>query len=251
MPMEALMRTTSKVLLIVSAVLLGACSDGSVAPSAPAASPTIDGNGATANLTMLDTIRFTLSINAEKPSFIFLGAGNWLTIPAHAVCDPTTSTYGPTEWDKPCDVARNTVAVKAKAWLDKDMHPHVDFEQHLRFVPSANPAQWVMITFTDYSASFTPGSQILYCASPTSSCVDESKSDPTMATVKDPVTGHVVRRIKHFSGYNVFSGRCDATDPSCSSDSSGSMSRGTAAPLKIGMAKPAAASRQGYMLAWA
>jgi hypothetical protein len=201
------MRTASNILLFAGAVLLGACSDHATAPVAASHDTIVSGSGATADLTSQDTARFTLTINAEKPSLIWVGAGNWLTIPAHAVCDPRTSTYGPTEWDKPCAAAKYTISLKAKAWLDAKGHARVDFETPLRFVPSLIATQWVMLTFTDRGAAYGTDSKILYCETPTSACVDESATDPSLATVRDPLTGRLARRIKHFSGYNVFAGR--------------------------------------------
>ncbi|HXT18745.1 MAG TPA: hypothetical protein VN706_24180 [Gemmatimonadaceae bacterium] len=261
-----MMKFGSRTLLVAGAGLLAACSDSAVM-SAPSQAGTqanaIEGNGATANLTSTDTIRFTVSINSERASFVYLGAGNWVTFPAHSVCDPTTSTYGPTEWDKPCTPARNTVAVKAKAWLDSQGHPRVDFDQHLRFVPSLDPAQWVMLSFTDYGASAGANAKILYCATPTSGCVDEAKTDPTMATVKDPVTGHLTRRIKHFSGYNVFSGQpCmpSPDNPDCVDGGGDMLGNRVGTVGHVGMLPAGAtaltpaeltAVRTGYMLAWA
>jgi hypothetical protein len=46
-----------------------------------------------------------------------------------------------------------------------------------------------------------------------------------MVTVKDPITGHLSRRIKHFSGYNVFSGRDDDDG-------------GISSSFSVGVAKP-------------
>ena len=43
-------------------------------------------------------------------------------------------------------------------------------------------------------------------------CTDESKNDPTVATVKDPITGRYTRHLKHFSGYSLTSGRSSGMD---------------------------------------
>ena len=54
----------------------------------------------------------------------------------------------------------------------------------------------------------TPWTKIDYCPSSlASSCIDESITDPSVATVKDPITGKLIRRLKHFSGYSLTSGR--------------------------------------------
>jgi len=89
----------------------------------------------------------------------------------------------------------------------------VDFYPNVRFVPSSDPYNWVVLSFADFSASLNPFFNINYCPVVTSNnCIDESKTDPSVATVHDPVTGKVTRRLKHFSGYNVAAG--DGTDPS-------------------------------------
>jgi hypothetical protein len=100
----------------------------------------------------------------------------------------------------------SSTTVNAKAWLDANGHARVDFDRHLRFVPSNNPAQWVVLSFADFQASLDPFFNILYCPTATSACFDESLNDPTLLTVRNPITGRVTRRIKHFSGYNVAAG---------------------------------------------
>ncbi len=188
--------------------LMAACSENAVAPRSDA-TPT-DGarvyGGATAALTGTDTIRFSITIEPWHTTYFYLGSGNSLTFPAHSLCDVNKSSYGPTEWDKPCTLATQALTVNAKAWLDRSGHARVDFDQHVRFAPSANPANWVVLTFADLQASLDPFFNILYCPTATSSCYDESKLDPSLLTVRDPITGRVTRRIKHFSGYNVAAG---------------------------------------------
>ena len=122
------------------------------------------------------------------------------------MCDPTVSTYGPSEWDNPCVAAKKTIAEKVTAWLDANGHPQVDFSPSLRFVPSMLPSGWVTLTFGDVQASLDPMYNILYCSMPTAVCVDESLADPALLTTRDPVTGKLTRRIKHFSGYLVGAG---------------------------------------------
>ena len=193
---------------------LAACSENAVAPGSEAASAptTIAGGGATAALTSQDTIRFSITIEPWHQTSYYLGSGNSLIFPAHSLCDPDRSSYGVTEWDKPCVGTNQSVTVNAKAWLDGSGHARVDFDRHLRFVPSNNPAQWVVLSFADLQASLDPFFNILYCPTATSGCFDEALSDPTLLTVRNPVTGKVTRRIKHFSGYNVAAGEGDPSD---------------------------------------
>lgn len=187
---------------------LAACSENSVAPSSDAASApmSVTGGGATAALTSTDTIRFSITIEPWHQTSYYLGSGNSIIFPAHSLCDVQTSTYGVTEWDKPCVPETSSTTVNAKAWLDANGHARVDFDRHLRFVPSTNPMQWVVLSFADLQASLDPFFNILYCPTATSGCFDESVNDPTLLTVRNPITGRVTRRIKHFSGYNVAAG---------------------------------------------
>jgi hypothetical protein len=93
----------------------------------------------------------------------------------------------------------------------------MDFDKSIRFVPTANPSGWVILSFTNYGAAVNPFTKINYCVNARSGhCEDESLRDPTLATVKNPVTGTLTRRVLHFSGYSITAGDgCeDASDPS-------------------------------------
>lgn len=200
------MTNTRRIALSAIVVLAAGCGE-AVAPRSPAIDASAAyGGGVTTQLTTRDTVSFTITIDPWRTTVYDLGAGNTLTFPAGSVCDPNKSTYGDGEWDKPCTAARSTVTENVTAWLDAKGHPQVDFSQNLRFVPSALPTGWVTLTFGDYQASLDPMFNILYCKKPKSPCVDESKKDPSLLTVRNPVTGKVTRRIKHFSGYLVGAG---------------------------------------------
>ena len=194
--------------LFTLAAVLAACSEGSVVSptrEAPSGPPAV-GGGSSQSLYSIDTLRFSFVIDPSRNMWYYLGAGNSVTFPAHSLCDPTMSSYGMGEWDKPCPLATAPLTVNAKAWIDAKGHPRVDFTPSIRFVPTLDPAGWVSLSFTDYAAS-QGWYNILYCPNPKSNgCIDESKMDPTLATFRDPVTGHLTRRIKHFSGYNVGAG---------------------------------------------
>lgn len=156
--------------------------------------------------TLTDTTTFQFAINTKKLTLIDLGSGNSLVFPAYSVCD-LSSTYGSDQWDQPCTPATGLVHIKGKWWQDTYGQPHVDFAEQVRFVPSSDPLNWVMLTFTDASAALYSSSTILYCPTPTGPCIDESTTDSTLVTVTNPNTGTLTRRIKHFSGYSVTSGR--------------------------------------------
>ncbi|MEP6491389.1 MAG: hypothetical protein ABJF01_01840 [bacterium] len=202
------MNKARKTALFALAAGLAACSDSVVAPRSEAsdAAAVVNGGGSMQSLTGSDTVKFAITIDPSRQTYYYLGEGNSLTFPAHSLCDPSKSSYGSGEWDKPCVQATLPVTVQVKAWLDSYGHARVDFSTHLRFVPSNNPAQWVSLTFADLQASLDPHFDILYCQATAGSCTDEAKKDATLMTVHNPITGKITRRIKHFSGYNVAAG---------------------------------------------
>jgi hypothetical protein len=208
------MNKAIKTVLSLTAMLAAGCSDSTVAPKASSiVDSTIPGGGATAALTGTDTLRFSFVIDPSRTMYYYLGAGNSITFPAGSLCDPYRSTYGVGQWDRWCPAATYPVTIKTKAWLDRYGQPHLDFDRHVRFVPSSNPADWVMLTLSDYGSGINPWSNIAYCASEhQSSCIDESKTDPSVATVTNPYTGKLTRRIKHFSGYSLTSGREESSE---------------------------------------
>ncbi|HEY4305323.1 MAG TPA: hypothetical protein VGM82_12680 [Gemmatimonadaceae bacterium] len=207
------MNKAIKTVLMLTAMLAAGCSESTVAPKSATLDSTIPGGGATAALTGTDTLRFSFVIDPNRSTSYYLGQGNTITFPAGSLCDPNRSSYGPTEWDKWCPAASSPVTVNTKAWLDAAGQPHLDFDRHVRFVPTWNPAGWVMLTLSDYGTGINLWSNISYCATEfASSCIDESKSDPTVATVNNPVTGKLTRRVKHFSGYSLTSGRDSDSD---------------------------------------
>jgi len=194
--------------LFVFAAALAACSESAVGPRAATSRETTstkDG-GSNAVLTSGDTVRFSITIDPAHKTTYSLGNGNSLYFPAHSLCDPTQSSYGMGEWDKPCVQATQPLTISVKAWSDAYGHPRIDFSPSVRFVPSNDSKDWVIIAFSDYQASLDPVYNILYCPEITGPCIDESKMDSTLATVRDPKNGKVTRRVKHFSGYNVAAG---------------------------------------------
>lgn len=193
--------------LVVVALVMGvaACSE-LVAPGRSAPNAANVFGGVTTGLSATDTTRFSISIDPWRSTTYYLGAGNSVTFPAGSICDPNTSTFGLTEWNRPCDAARYPVRVNVRAWLDATGHARVDFTPNLRFVPSVLPAGWVNISFGDVAGSRDGWHNILYCGTATRSCVDESAADPSLLTKWDPVTGKTARRIKHLSGYLAASG---------------------------------------------
>ena len=196
------MKITGKTALFALAVL-AACSDSTAAPMQKSIVPE-SANGTKAPVTQ-DTLTFAITINPKKLTVYNLGGGNQLVLPAGSLCDPS-SLYGPAYWDQPCTPATKNVTLSVAVWLNSAGNPQVDFTPSVRFVPSADTAQWVMLTFADTAAAASPMYNIDYCPSSTATCYDESQLDSTLATYRDPISGQLTRRIKHFSGYNVAAG---------------------------------------------
>jgi len=99
------MNRVMKTVLTLTAMLAAGCSDGSMAPTSQAPTANVSGGGSSAALTGTDTLRFGFVIDPSRNITYNLGAGNAITFPQGSLCDPYTSSYGPTEWDQPCDVA--------------------------------------------------------------------------------------------------------------------------------------------------
>ena len=198
---EVLGRTLTVALLVVA---VAACnSDRALAPTASTTSVRASVNGS-----KTDTSVTTFTLRPDRGITKTLNGGHQLFVAANAVCD-LKSTYGPTEWDKPCALQRTAFSITARTWVESNGHPRVDFQPKLRFAPSvrANAILYLM----DKAAAKDPTFKILYCADGVIMCVDESIADPTVATQYD-VNGFLYRRIKHFSGYNIASGFASAAE---------------------------------------
>jgi hypothetical protein len=118
-----------------------------------------------------------------------------------AVCDPRRSTYGVGEWDKPCAPLRRRITITVESRFGEGGHPHVKFEPELRFAPGRT----VTLSLFDSQLELDDSYKILYCGSGISdgSCIDESLSDASLATYRDPRGHFLYRRIKHFSAFYV------------------------------------------------
>jgi len=213
-----------------AALLVAACRDSAVAPreesSVREASPEALSLSKSGNGKPTSAIIGTLQISPEGGTY-HVGAFD-IVIPAGAVCDPASSSYGPKHWDEDCAPAASPVTVNVVAEQHKD-RVSVDFQPDLRFRPSAG---WVTIQTTNFrdvlhsstvrqlpsSAAFFQTLAILYAPSHGQSRVDEVRTlhDRSLATHVEREAGLVWRRVKHFSGYQVSLGfTCSVADSSC------------------------------------
>jgi hypothetical protein len=148
----------------------------------------------------------TFIYSPGSPQVFNLGKGHKIFFDANAVCDPATSTYGPTEWDQPCEALTTPIAFTAVASTNEYGRPRVDFSPSVRFVPDS----YVVLYLKDWSAAADSSTTIQWCPDE-GECVDEEEQLVAFgrgkSTKHDDKNGLVFRLIKHFSGYNISVGR--------------------------------------------
>ncbi len=209
--------------VVASAVVgvLAGCSDNTVvAPSAaPSAAPTTS-TFAPAGLPSLSLSgnkakNATTQFTVNPWGGVFFVGNHAVRFPAGSICDPATSSYGPGQWDAPCSPLTRPITISATVKTVKGVKS-VDFSPSLRFVPSDNSARWVSIyMFTPEARGARDLSQfnILFAESIGATPVNDAAQDATLRTYVDRRLGVSYRRIKHFSGYIVASGRqCESEE---------------------------------------
>jgi hypothetical protein len=162
---------------------------------------------------------YAFTVDPTVAQLVTLGDHEVL-LPANVVCDPTTSSYGSGEWEKPCTLATAPIAFRAITGT-RHGHAAIEFEPDVRFVPgsTADPARSVVLTLRDakqlkdkidYSILWWDADAASNSGngSDKGAWVDEAATDPTLRAWTDG-RNKVSRRLKHFSGYNVTSGRSE------------------------------------------
>lgn len=208
----------------VLGLAVAACSE---SPSAPTAQPKRFSSNAAQEAWLLenggpgragrgkadkDLQVFTREFVVDPSQATTIKAGDhWVSFPAFSICDPATSGYGEDLWDAPCEPLRTPITITA-TWTSKYGHAAVDFQPALRFVPTADPSQFVRLSLKDFDALLPEYSYPIFWQRPSDGVwVDESLSDPSMGSVKDEAGNRVSRRLKHFSAYWLGAGEsCDA-----------------------------------------
>ena len=160
-----------------------------------------------------------------------IGNSYWVTFPANSICDPSTSSYGPGTWDDPCATLPDGQSVTITATYGFTTSGYgVDFQPALRFNPNTKVTiatsaySFALTFFADYFAANPSALHFLgiyYAPSLDGSAQTDAGRDASLVTHVNLSTGIVWRRIKHFSGYNVYSGLpCDPSpdDPDCIDD---------------------------------
>jgi hypothetical protein len=226
----------SRTLPIAGAAILAALSlscesatspSGSGLRNAPAERPSLDYNSG-ASFSGQRSTSFTVT---SAGGAFQIGGLYALFFPANSICDPATSTYGPGTWDDPCNTLGDGQSVTITATLTfTNTGLNVDFSPALRF----NPNTKVIIATNLYANAITSNANY-YAANPSAlhflgiyyqpqlgapGQTDAAK-DRSLVTHVNLNNGWVWRQIKHFSGYNVFTGLpCDPSpdDPDCIDD---------------------------------
>jgi hypothetical protein len=191
-----------------AAVVLTACQDTPVSPGGRV-SALLTGP----EVTNVGTELITLPANGG--TVVFGNNEYKLKLPANAVCNPATTSYGPTEWDKPCSPLGLDFVVTA-SFYNVDGHPRVTFAPDIRFTPTESTSEndWVILYMKDKDAGDAVlGGALRIYWTPTGSTlsVDESLADPTVAVRLQPSSWSIYRRLKHFSSYQVGAGGADST----------------------------------------
>lgn len=147
---------------------------------------------------------------------VFTDGVNTLTFPAGSVCDPSKSSYGPGEWDKPCPALASDLTITVKTTVANG-RVNLDFSPSIRF----NPRRPVTLVVKNDAIKTvgTAGSWAIFYNIGDGKLVDEALTDPSVVTYVDRTNGVAWRRIKHFTGFNVALGMVDDctpyVDPGC------------------------------------
>ena len=203
--------------LAAGAALFTACRDSAVAPHDAASPVRLD--VAPVSFAQLasssDGVQFTVTIDPKRET-VYSDGITTVRFPAASICDPATSSYGPGTWDQSCAAATSPISLPVTLSL-RNSRLHVEFGRDLRFVPSSDPARHVTLTVNNPAVAYTSESlrryAIFYVPSGSSTLVDEAATDPSVVTVVRRSEGKVVRRLKHFTGYNVHLGIYDDCEP--------------------------------------
>ena len=202
-------------MLATASLMLAACAGEATAPVAPTLrtqerlSPFVP-TGAQRALVGVTDGTYSFTINPGQTQTLQLGASG-LYIPANAICDVASSSYGMGMWNDACTPQTEPMTITAVVRNAATDHPSVTFEPALRFSPATEV--WLYMSVTD-QATLDKSKVLYYCSN--TGCIDESQTDADLKTYVDKKHYMVFRRIKHFSGYVVaeFSGASLSLDAS-------------------------------------
>ena len=210
-------------LLLTGAIAFVSASCVSDQPVGPSGVPSVAGNPALRALAVAQTVDLVIPANGGDISVFGVYQ---LHFPANAVCDPnaadTQAGYAAEAWDSACTPTSGDVAIRATAkWSNGRLA--IDFAPALRFVPSKNVtlSTGVFAPIIQYynNAGMTVGFPMYFAQSLDAAPVADALTDASVRTVVVGSSGQIYRRIKHFTGYQIYGTTtpCDplAGDPLC------------------------------------
>lgn len=185
---------------------MAACADDFVAPTS--ARRDVLAGGAPNMLIVINRMaddESSAEFTVDADGGFFQMGRHGIVFPKNAICDPASTEYGPAFWDEDCPVLQTPIRIHAEL-RSQDGREWVDFQPELRFRPSSDSTAWVWIFMNLGGSEFVDGSlNILWSPAIGVPGIDESLADATLRTFSKD--GYAYRRVKHFSGYNVTSGR--------------------------------------------
>ena len=211
LPMMARYRVSTLTALALMGMLLAGCAGDTVAPRAIQrtsqlrTSPFVPTDAQKALVGVSDGT-YTFQVDPAKDQLLTVG-GSGLWIPGKAVCELNSSSYGMGHWDETCVAQKDKFTITAVVRNAASDHPSIDFEPALRFSPDKKAYLYMFVT---NDATLDASRVVKYCNA--NGCVDESINDSSLASSVDLTNRLVFRRIKHFSGYVVWSLVEDAGD---------------------------------------
>jgi hypothetical protein len=197
--------------IVGASVLLAACAGEATAPKA-AQHPSLLRNSPFVPTALQKALvgvsdgTYSFTIDPSVDQSLSLGASH-LDIPANAVCELSSSSYGPDFWNDGCTPETAPLTITAVVKNAATDHPSVQFEPAMRFSPDKNVSLYLYVTD---QATLDATRVMKYCNGTT--CVDESLVDPSLQSNVDATNNVVFRRIKHFSGYVVAEFASDMLD---------------------------------------
>jgi hypothetical protein len=197
--------TVAQLTILTSALLLGGCGKESTSPAVTTPVHAIEASSkfvptpATKALIGLVDGTYSVTFDPRKNQSFGLG-GNHLDIPANAICDLATSGYGAEYWNTSCSTQRQTVTLTIVIKNSESVHPEVQFLPAMRF----NPTKSVQLFMYAPRVSRNDAKNwLMLYVQDSGTRINESATDPDLATYIDYTNDVLFRRVKHFSGYVV------------------------------------------------
>lgn len=182
------LKTSAKTILALVALgFAGACSDSMNAPTNAVSAKHPAG---------YDVVLGVKSFRYDPNQGLVERLGsNVLVVPAAGICD-LSSPYGPEHWDEACEPLTHSIVITATMFANANGSPYIEFQPALRFVPEQETNLYLKDGYREGDVA-----TITYCTD--IACTDESQADSSLATQRLGKSRMLVRRIKHFSGYNI------------------------------------------------